>query len=276
MNKLKNLKAIILDLDGTLLNPQLTISEDTKNTLIQLRKSGVLIIIATGRTPQTAIPMTKDLNINVPMVLANGALIFDPLTEQIIDTISISENTVSYLFDLSKQLSKSLNIYTPNNIYLEDDKIRPYMMESGDSGSNLLPHSKLDLSNEKVLKCEFYGKGEGVNKELINLIKEKSKVLDDELYVTSAHINYLEILNKQVNKYSGIINVLNKLGLKDNEVLAFGDSHNDLEMLDKLPNSVAMGNAGDNVKQVAKYVTKLNSEDGIAYFIKNNTDLIIK
>lgn len=273
MNRLKNIKAIVLDLDGTLLSPDLEILENTKNALLKAKAAGVKLIIASGRTPQTALVMTKDLNIDVPMVLANGALIFNPTTKEIIDSISISSDTIKYLLKLSHQINVSLNIYTPYFIYMEENKIEEYIKDSGDDRKNLINQDLFDFDKDIALKCEFFGKNQGYNEELQALIFNHTKNIEENLYITTAHPNYLEILNKKSNKYYGIKRVLELEGIKDDEVLVFGDNHNDIEMLTKLPNTVAMGNAKLPIKKVAKYTTKSNSQDGIFHFIKNNTNL---
>ncbi len=273
MNKINNLKAVVLDLDGTLLSSNLKILEETSNTLNNIKENGIKIIIASGRTPQTAIPMTKSIEIKAPMIMANGALIFDPSNNEIIDSTTISKDTIKYFLNLSKEIKTSLNIYTPNFIYLDEDKIEPYMIDSGDKKENLININNLNLDNEIVVKCEFFGKNQGKNPKLRDLVKKKSLEVEEDLYITTAHANYLEILNKKVNKYNGIKKVLNKYNIKDDEVLIFGDSHNDIEMLDNFPHTVAMGNAEPCAKKVAKYSTKSNNDDGISYFIKEYTDL---
>ena len=274
MNKINNLKAVVLDLDGTLLSSNLKVLEETSNTLINLKKNGIKIIIASGRTPQTAIPMTKSIDIKAPMVMANGALIFDPAKNEIIDSITISKETIKYFMNLSKEIKTSLNIYTPSCIYLDEDKIEPYMIDSGDKKENLINIDKLNLDNEIVVKCEFFGKNEGKNPKLKELVNKKSEEVKEDLYITTAHANYLEILNKKVNKFHGIKKVLKYYNIDDDEVLIFGDSHNDIEMLENFPHTVAMENAEPCAKNVAKYTTKSNNEDGIAHFIKNFTNLV--
>lgn len=274
MEKIKNIKAIVLDLDGTLLSSNLKILEQTQKVLQQLIQDGIRVIIATGRTPQTAIPMTKELNIKAPMVLANGALIYDPVQNKIINSNNIQKSTVNALLKLSKNINKSLNIYTLNRIYLEQDKILAYMNESGDKKENLLNHTYLDLDKEIVLKCEFFGPNDGKNAKLKEIVIDQSNKLNEDLYITSAHIDFLEILNKNVNKFHGIQYVLNFLDIKSNEVLLFGDSHNDVEMLDNFPYSIAMANGEDCAKKVAKFSTTSNNDNGILNFIEKYTTLI--
>jgi len=274
MNKITNIKAIILDLDGTLLSPQLNILDETKKVLLQLKDKGIKIIIATGRTPQTSIPMTRSLKIKEPMVLANGALIFDPQKNNIIDSIPISSKTIDYFLSLSKEIKVSLNIYTPECIYIEEDKIDSYIVDSADDRKNLINQELFDSKKDVAVKCEFFGKNQGLNKDLLDLVLKKQKDIIEELYITSAHVNYLEILNKKANKYFGIKKVLNLLNIKDEEIIVFGDSHNDIEMLSKFPHTVAMGNANSEIKKSAKYTTKSNYEDGIAYFIKEHTQIL--
>lgn len=276
MNLPKTIKAVILDLDGTLLTQELIISEKTRNKLLRLNKEGIHLIIATGRTTQAAILKTKELNISCPMILANGALIFDPVKNDIIDSIEMQSSTVSHFLSLSKELNKSLNIYTPYRLYIEDEKMDLYVQQAGDDKSNLFSQSKIDIENEKILKCEFFEQDCGNDSQFIQFLKEESKKLSEELYITSAHPNYLEILNKDVNKYTAVTKVLEMLNLEEDEVIVFGDSHNDLEMITNLPYSVAMGNASDEIKNVATFITKSNNSDGIAHFLSNSNDFFSK
>lgn len=274
MNKLEDIKAIVLDLDGTLLTPDLKILENTKNILLQAKENGVKIIIASGRTPQTALKMTKSLNINSPMVLANGALIYNPCNNNIISSNPISNDTIKYLLNLSSEIKISLNIYTPHCIYMEEEKIDDYIKDSGDARENLINQNLYNFNNEIALKCEFFGKDQGYNESLRNLVIDHSKNISEDLYITSAHPNYLEILNKESNKYFGIKKVLELESIDEEQALIFGDNHNDIEMLSKFTNTVAMGNAKNNIKEAAKYTTKSNSQDGIFCFIKEMTTII--
>ena len=138
MNKLDNIKAIVLDLDGTLLTPELKILDNTRNILLHAKNKGIKIIIASGRTPQTAVRMTQELDVSSPMVLANGALIYNPTDKSILDYNPISTDTIKYLLSLSKEINISLNIYTPYCIYMDEHKINDYIKDSGDDKKNLI------------------------------------------------------------------------------------------------------------------------------------------
>ncbi|MDC7242881.1 MAG: Cof-type HAD-IIB family hydrolase [Sphaerochaetaceae bacterium] len=274
MNKIDSIKAIVLDLDGTLLTPDLKILENTKNILLKAKNNGVKIIIASGRTPQTAVKMTKILEINSPMVLANGALIYNPIDKSIISSNPISRDTINYLLNLSAEIKISLNIYTPHCIYMEEEKIDDYIKDSGDARENLIDQKLYNFNDDIALKCEFFGKDQGYNESLRKLVIDHSKNISEDLYITSAHPNYLEILNKKSNKYFGIKKVLKLESIDEEQALIFGDNHNDIEMLSKFTNTVAMGNAKNNIKEVAKYTTKSNFQDGIFYFIKDMTTIL--
>ncbi len=274
MNKLNNIKAIVLDLDGTLLTPDLQILNNTKNILLKAKTKGIKLIIASGRTPQTALKMTKSLDINSPMVLANGALIYNPSDKRIISSNPISNDTIKYLLNVSKDIQISLNIYTPYCIYMEESKISDYIKDSGDERQNLINQKHYNFDDEIALKCEFFGKDQGYNEDLRKLVINHSKNIDEDLYITSAHPNYLEILNKESNKYFGIKKVLELESINEDQVLIFGDNHNDIEMLSKFTNTVAMGNAKNNIKKAAKYITKSNSQDGIFHFIMDCTNIL--
>ncbi|PZL92535.1 sugar-phosphatase, partial [Pantoea graminicola] len=79
---------------------------------------------------------------------------------------------------------------------------------------------------------------------------------------------YLEILDRRVNKGQGVRMLAEKLGLKQEEVMAIGDQENDLAMIEYAGTGVAMGNAIDSVKQIAQFITRTNMEDGVAHAIE--------
>ncbi|MBQ3692143.1 MAG: HAD hydrolase family protein, partial [Clostridia bacterium] len=79
----------------------------------------------------------------------------------------------------------------------------------------------------------------------------------------------IQVGNIKASKYNGVESIRNRLGINTNEIAVFGDDINDLEMLSGYENSVAMGNAIDVIKSAARFVTKTNDNDGIAFAIEN-------
>jgi Cof subfamily protein (haloacid dehalogenase superfamily) len=106
------------------------------------------------------------------------------------------------------------------------------------------------------------------NKILNEIERELKKILSDSVYFTYSQDKYLEILNKDVNKGITLKKVLENKGIEISECIAFGDAHNDLEMLELAGMGVAMGNAHEVLKSKVQYVTDTNDNNGVAKFLK--------
>lgn len=259
------MKAVALDLDGTLLNSKKEISEENKNILKKLSENGVEILIVTGRPYPITKKIAQSLEIPLTVICYNGARVMNLKTDEIIFEKVLEENQVLKIIEFCRKNKKDLNLFQNDIWYVEDlesigtkyyknnSKLEP-ILRSFDTFDNLQMIKSIIIDENDIL--------EKVEKELRD-------ILGNTVYFTYSQDKYLEILNKDVNKGLTLKNVLEEKGIELSECIAFGDAHNDLEMLELAGVGVAMGNAHEILKSRVQHITDTNDNDGVAKFLKS-------
>lgn len=258
------MKAIALDLDGTLLNSEKEISVENREILKSLSEKGVEILIVTGRPYPTTKKIAQTLDFPVTIICYNGARVIDLKTDKVLFEELLSENDVSKIIDFCKENKKDLNLFQNDIWYVED--LESFGTQYYKKNSKLEPVLKSfeSFKDFKMLKTIIIDEN-----EKLNLVEKKLReILHDSVYFTYSQDKYLEILNKLVNKGETLRGVLKEKGIEMSECIAFGDAQNDIEMLSAVGIGVAMGNAHESLKQSADYITDTNDNNGVAKFLK--------
>ena len=252
-------KLVVCDMDGTLLTSSHKISEYTANIIKQIENNGVKFIIATGRPYLDAKFYRDSLKLKSYLITSNGARAHD------------EDNNPIVIENIPKEYVKRLLAYNVGkdihrNIYLNDDWIIEYEIdglvefhkESG-YGFNIDDLNKYE--NEEVTKVFFLGK----NEDIENLEKDMEKEFKNDLSITVSSPFCLEFMKKGVNKAETLKKVLKLLNIKPEEVIAFGDSMNDYEMLSLVGKPFIMGNGNKRLMEALPNVEVVgnNNEDGI-------------
>nr|WP_307775264.1 Cof-type HAD-IIB family hydrolase [uncultured Cetobacterium sp.] len=254
-------KAVICDLDGTLLNGEHTISKETKETIKKITDSGVKFFIATGRHHADAFVFKDMLGLDSFLITSNGAKVHDYKNEEI-----ISHN-------ISEELSRELLNYKYNenvhkNVYMDEQWVVESPLEEAlvfhkESGfhHDIAPFKTLE--GKEITKFFFICEDTKYIDELENDLKSKYKGV---LNVTLSLPSCLEIMRDGVSKASAIKEVLEREGIKPEEAIAFGDGLNDLEMLSFVDKGFIMGNGNPRLKELLpeNEVIKTNNENGVA------------
>ncbi|OOB77362.1 MAG: HAD family hydrolase [Epulopiscium sp. Nuni2H_MBin003] len=262
------IKLVAIDMDGTLLSDEKTISEYTKEVISQANQKGVRIVIATGR-PLGGIKNTLaqlSLNTNNDYVIGfNGALVQNVITEEIVAREILHGEDLHNLYEVSKQIGVNIHAFAKDGTCITP-KLSEYTEYEGKM--NDIPLAEVDFS--KIPKDAEISKIMLIDPEpiLTPAIQKLSKELYDKYTVVRSAPFYLEFLNKNANKGVGVEQLAKYLGINQDEVMAIGDAGNDLHMIKYAGIGVAMGNAIDEIKQIAQYITKTNNEDGVAHAIK--------
>ncbi len=275
--KLNKSKILIFDLDGTLLNSNHKVNLENIKALKLASEKGYKIIIATGRCYDQIIETVNSLgNVVDYAIINNGALIYDNKKNFLIQNASpLSEDLrlffIKTAFDnkISFLAYSELDLYA--FVYSQDlDKFSIYINENTIDLSNL---SKLDLekylNNSEINIYNFSAYQKDMSEkdwiEMFNSFKKENKC-----NITSALKGYIDIYSP-TSKYFGYLKLKEIINCDDNDVYFFGDSNNDYDLLSYLKNSVAMGNANENVKSVASQVIGNNDSDAISEFLKKES-----
>lgn len=264
---MNNRYLIALDLDGTLLKDDKTISEKTKKVLQQVKAEGHIIMIATGRPYRSSEQYYKELGLTSPIVNFNGASVHHPLDNDwgvhheplSLDTVqTIVESCFQYNFyNIIAEVLDHIYIHYHDQKLLDIFRLGNPRITEGDL------RKFLDDNPTSLL---IYADDEEV--------KRISQFLEDEHSDMVEHRNWgypfpvIEINKKGINKAVGIQKVAEYYNIPRERIIAFGDEDNDLEMLQYAKYGVAMGNAIDAAKEVARDVTLTNEEDGIAVYLE--------
>ncbi len=253
-------KLIALDLDGTLLNSDGIVSDATKLHLQKLKEKGHIITISTGRILNRALVGTDGAEFANYIVSDAGAAVFknDEINKEWKEVYALAlsneivENIASY-YDKDKFMT--INICDRNKIHHYDQTVN--ITEFLENINEIIHVSVSFINNEFV-------------EEYLKIFTKKFPMLKVEIMQDSfGEVKWLEIAQKGVEKYKGIVEVAKLEGILNENIIAFGDGLNDVDMLKKCGVGVAMKNALPEVKEQADYITsRTNNENGVVEFLK--------
>ena len=269
------IKLIALDLDGTTLNSQKKLTEKTRDALIRAAESGVEIIPVTGRCyhslPEELMELGSHHYIRYA-ITSNGAEIRDIKNGEILYDDYINESGTREIKQILDKNSWMVEVYVKGRAFIERaDYERILKGEAEYRSRDYVLKTRIPVKGVKQLLDVHRGKVEKVavyfpSTSIVQNIKDEfENVTSAEL--TASGRNNLEFVALGCNKAGTLKIMCGILGIKFSEVLAFGDSYNDLEMLKISGVSVAMENAEDIVKENADYITGQNDCDGVANLI---------
>lgn len=260
-------KMIVLDLDDTLLRDDHTISPRTKEALMTAQEKGVKVVLASGRPTFGMRNVAKELRLEEygSFILSfNGAKIINCKTNEEIFSSTLSPEIVHNLFEISKTEDVWIHTYIGDDIVTEENN--PYTEIEGDiTGMPIVVVDDFKAAvTEPVVKILMNKEAE----RLVEVEKKLQKQLEGQLSVMRSKPFFLEFTEHGVTKGTSLNQLIQKLGIKREEVIAMGDSYNDQAMIEFAGLGVAMGNAPDDIKEIANYVTDTNMNDGVAKVVE--------
>jgi len=266
-------KWCVCDMDGTLLNSDDVISNENETALKKLQQSGLEVIIASGRVDLMLKSFIKQLDLKGYVISCNGGLIRDIETGEILyskvmDKVSVKE-IITYCFEYNVDFL----IYTTDVVLSNENNPRAAKFENL---NKMLPENlqvPIKYVDNKIIETI-----NDINALKILLVcsdQKHVKLLEkhflsfDNLTALSSMSGLLDIMASNISKGKALKILSEKLDVDLNQVIAFGDNYNDIDMLQCVGMSIAMGNSVEELKLHAKYITRSNDESGIAYAINN-------
>lgn len=292
INRKKSYKLIAIDIDGTLLNSCGDISERTKEVFKNAKEKGIRIVLASGRPIKSTWSLSRELDVDKFFIASNGAILADSENRDVLFNRFLKNETVLEFAKLCEKNSIYYNIYTTDEIITSKLKYNTivyykensYKKQSNRTDINFVQNVYeyiKELECPKFLKITICDESKIVFKNVIRKIKEKFPdltVLDTE-HMSKKYIKqgseqvlleyyFSEISPNGINKWTALKYLLKHLNISDDEVITVGDNVNDIEMIKKAGLGVSMENAGDNIKEIADFVTTDNNNDGVAKVIE--------
>lgn len=266
------IKLVCIDMDGTLLMDDHHISEVDQDAIKEAVKQGVHVAITTGRVYNCAKLYAKQIGLITPIIASNGAYIGGTHDEIIYEAplelkdirefldIVTSYGLMAYVTAnfgvISLQELPETNVYRKLNQTLkEEEQIRLEVVSS------------VEEIYEKYAGQVLKGTCLCPHPDILQSVKQEIKLKCPQLEVVSSWSNNFEVMKKGVSKGEAVNHLREYLNLTREEVMCIGDSENDISMLECAGTAVAMGNATEEVKRYADYVTAKNKEGGVAQAI---------
>ncbi|MGV2874294.1 Cof-type HAD-IIB family hydrolase [Macrococcus capreoli] len=259
-------KMIVLDMDDTLLTSDNTILPSTKDALIKAQQQGIKVVLASGRPTGGMLAAAKALQLadfGSYILSYNGAEVTEMSTGELIAATHVSKQSFDAVYDYLRARDVFVLTYIDNTIVYEGT--HEYMN---------VEHELTGLPMQPVEDLKAFVTGDvpklmGVDDiEKISAMNEAiGGSFNGDIHATTSKPFFLEFMNKDVSKGKVLKQLVEKLGIKQEEVMAFGDSNNDKDMLEYAGLGVAMGNANDNIKQIADVITDDHNQDGIANIV---------
>ena len=244
---------VFFDIDGTLLDDRNQIPEDTKQAVAQLKQTGTKVAIATGRAPYHLKPVADELGIDM-FVSFNGSYVV--AGDQVVYANPLRKESLAMLEEKAKANDHPLVFLSAETCYANVEH-HPRIIES---------FHYLSLEPPAYHRC--FWQEEPIYQVFLHCqAHEEPNYLDDLVHFTSIrwHPYALDILPGGGSKAKGIAALLDHLGIPPEQAVAFGDGLNDKEMLSFVGMGIAMGNAHEELKPYAKWITRDVRDGGIRY-----------
>lgn len=266
------IKIIATDLDGTLMAPDhLTVTERTKNALVNAHNNGVKFAVATGRALNFTEGVTKQVPFADYVICSNGASVYDRNNKEFIYTNLVSDEVTCQAVKLLNSLPVYYNIYMDGVIYIQSGCEKYFNIKG-------LPNDFMEEFASKLVVCDdllstvkgkgaelidvFYGNDEELKKPIFDFFESNGLVL------TSALAGVVSATAVGADKGTALGGLCKILGISADEAMSFGDASNDSTMLEYACYSFAMENGDDICKASAHFIAPSNADDGVAQMIE--------
>jgi Cof subfamily protein (haloacid dehalogenase superfamily) len=260
---------IALDLDGTLLDPTDRISERNRTAIRKSLEAGVRVVLVTGRGTDLPIRLSRELNLNLPVICCHGALTKDFGANRTLEHMPVPLQYAKPMIEYAESSGLSIAVYAQELFYrLEGTKL---FMEDMTGPAWREATTFADVLGEAPTFIRFLG-------------DDSVRAMEREFgdwplafrHETWGDFRECAVLNRDASKKNALKQLCADFQILPERVLAIGDSRNDVPMLRWAGVGVAMGNALPEVKESVRYVTASNSEDGVALAIERFVGLAQK
>ena len=272
----KNQKPVIrmtaLDLDGTTLRPDKSLSEPTRSALTEASRKGVHVVVTTGRVFSAAPEELKTMDGLEYMINSNGAVVTRLKDRKILRQSLLKPETADDLTEFLRGKNLDVEVFADGKAYMNEDAYRKleenlveyrsevsrrYVLSTRKPTADIL--ELLHKKREKIENISLNFSDMDQREEMFRFLGKR-----EDVTLTSSVWYNMEIGRKGTSKASALLYLMDLLGVKREELMACGDSMNDAKMIQLAGIGVAMENGCAKIKEMADYVTESNAEDGVA------------
>ncbi len=281
------MELFVTDLDGTLLNKNSVVSDQSREILNPLIDNGLQFTIATARTHATVVDLLEGLNIKMPIAVMNGVGIYDMSSRQYLEIVSIEREVVKTCLDIMKKAKTYPLVYTinQNELFVHYEKLTNEPAQSFYESRKMKTLKKFKQVDDVSISLDA---GEVVNMlvfDKLDVIQNLAASLTEikEITVTAYEITtkpgatstdvygYLELYSANASKANGIKALLKYVNY--DQLVVFGDNLNDLPMFELADEAYATSNGVTTLKEAATAVIGHHDEDAVATYIANRINV---
>ncbi|RKQ35829.1 Cof-type HAD-IIB family hydrolase [Oceanobacillus halophilus] len=276
------MKLIAIDLDGTLLSSDGRISNRNREVIRNIQRQGHIVSIASGRSLHDTIGILQEAKLQCPIIAGNGAIVY--YKGKILQNLSMPDEMIKEMITKAEEMNLYFELYTNNGVYIEDQG-KSFLKKEAKRMHEKLDDFPRDKA-ETMITIQFQQKGfvsvpsyhsldyaslEIYKVFVLSFDKEKLTKLEaaltnrKDISITTSGKEKLEIGHPETSKGNALKYLASYLVIPLKDTVVMGDNLNDLSMFQVAGKSIAMGNAVDEVKEKASFVTKHHDEDGVAY-----------
>lgn len=269
MEKLNNIKAIFIDIDGTLTNSKREVTTVTKEAIKRIINMGIKVVICSGRGNKYVQNKAKEANTSEYIITSNGAQIYDFNERKALYQKGIEKDTLKNIVQFINDKKIGCIINCPTIRY--SNKYLKRMMDPEELKFNNFDEINDKIFLQLVVETDNYNSMKNIM-DYIDKYKDIHVLNISRNYIkgiTTDNKYYIDVNNIDVNKGNAIAEFLKIFNISKDDALCFGDHINDTDMFYACKYKIAMGNANEELKRISSYVTLKNDEDGVAYFLNN-------
>ncbi len=271
-----SIKLLALDIDGTLLNPRGELTPATRRAIEEVRSQGTLVVLVTGRRFGSARPVVIDLGLDLPLISHNGALTKHVSTLETILYHPLDLQTARDVIAFGRQRGvdliccddpEGLGVMVLENISDENGSLHRYLAKYQDSMHKVT--DLLEYLDHDPIQIMFSGRCDPMDE----FADELAAALDGRIQLFKTRyrkgdLTILDALSTTASKGASVEEIASRYGIAREEIMAIGDNHNDITMLERAGIPVVMENAEDELKRMGYHITSSNDEDGVAIAIE--------
>ncbi|NLJ93990.1 MAG: HAD family phosphatase [Clostridiaceae bacterium] len=259
---------VFSDIDGTILNTTHQLTIELIDWMKNEKPNQVHFVLASARPPIAMFEIHQQLGLDTPIASFNSALIINPNTNEIIHSQGFSVKKAQEIYQAAQDFSAEISVNVFSGTRWLVDKIDYWVQQ------------EMDITNVKASVMNITDFLQSVDEVHKILCMANKEILDNftiylanlgftGLSLTRSKPTYLEIVNEQVSKHKGLFILQDYYDIDHNQTYAIGDHFNDLAMIQAANIGIAMGNAPQDVKNNAQYITKSNDENGAYEALKH-------
>ncbi len=258
----KSYKLIISDFDGTLAGADHQISDKVKDAIHRWMSAGNLFTVASGRQFEMIGYDCRDLNIKTPFIVRGGAEIVDPITREILFSEHIDKKTTKDFINLMMSTKYRLFVEVGDSFYANYDYDLSYYPSLKKLSIKDIPYVGSPKINVRARSNEVEELEKFMKKNVIPKFPQLSMIRSYNALGMS-----WDITSIKATKHLAILNLMKILNIDVSRTIGIGDGYNDFPLLEAVGFKVAMGNANDELKEIADMTVPSLDDDGVAYLI---------